>query len=787
MSHRSIFILSLMALLCCLTDGALGQVKFTLSGTIRDAQNGESLIGVTVYAKGAAGTVGVTTNAYGFYSLSLPPGPVTVTISYVGYSPQIMSLTVSASQKLDVQLRDESKELQEVVVSQTRAQDNVQQVGMSVNRLDIKTIKSIPALLGEVDVVRSLMSLPGVASVGEGGVGFNVRGGAADQNLIIQDEANVYNASHLFGFYSVFNPDAVKDVKLFKGGIPAQYGGRLSSVLDVRLKEGNAKKFSVNGGIGLVSSRLTLEGPIVKDKSSFIISGRRSYADLFLKASPTLRENSLYFYDLTAKWNYTINQNNTLYASGYFGKDNFGFGSVFGLNWGNATGTLRWNHVYTPKLFANYTFAYSKYTYNLNFSNGGEFNWAYDIKNYNLKADHTYYLNAKNTISFGAAATSYQFSPGEVSGSGSSPLGSGNSLADQNAIEYAAYLDNEQTISPKLTAQYGFRLSAWNFLGPYTTYQYTGTNGQRKQPMNEQSYGDDQTISTYANLEPRLSLRYQLNANSSIKASYNRTAQYVHLISNTTAGSPLDIWWPTTNNTKPELADQVALGYFKNFGDNRYEASVEGYYKTLTNQVDYIDGANTRLNKHLEGDLLYGQGRAYGMEVYVKKNAGRINGWLSYTLSRTERQIDGINNNEWYRAKYDRTHNLSIVGIYEASKKWTLSANFTYQTGVATTFPSSKYYVQDIAVPQRSDNARNNYRVPAYHRLDLSATLHPNPRADGRPRRGDWTFSLYNAYNRRNAFSVYFQQDEDNPSQTNATRLSIFGSVIPSATYNFHF
>ena len=774
--------------LCFGTVGAFAQsARATLSGTIRDAQNGESLIGVTVYARNPATSAGITTNAYGFYSLSLPPGSFTLTVSYIGFTTQTIPITVSTNQKLDIQLHDEAKALQEVTVSESRPQDNVQQVGMSVNTLSIKTIKSMPALLGEVDVVRSLLSLPGVTSVGEGGVGFNVRGGATDQNLIIQDEASVYNASHLFGFFSVFNPDAVKDVKLYKGGIPAQYGGRLSSVLDVRLKEGNAKKLTINGGIGLVSSRLTIEAPIIKDKSSFIISARRSYADLFLKVSPTLKDNSLYFYDLTAKWNYTINQNNTVYASGYFGKDNFGFGSVFGLNWGNATGTLRWNHVYNSKLFANYTFAYSKYTYDLKFSNGGEFKWDYNIQNYHLKADHTYYLNDKNTITFGASGTRYRFQPGTVSGSGSSPLGSGSSLADQNAVETALYADDEQILSRKLTVQYGLRLSNWQFLGPYTTYQYSGTNGQRKQPVEETTYGDNKPISNYTNLEPRLSLRYQLTPTASLKASYNRTAQYVHLISNTTAGSPLDIWWPTTNNTKPEIANQVAVGYFKNFAEGRYEASLETYYKTLTNQVDYIDGADTRLNKYLEGDLLYGQGRAYGMELYVKKNYGRLNGWVSYTLSKTEKQIDGINNNEWYNAKYDRTHNLAIVGIYEASKKWTVSANFTYQTGVATTFPSSKYYVQGIAVPQRSDNARNNYRVPAYHRLDLSATMHRAPHADGRPRRGDWSFSIYNVYSRRNAFSVYFQQDKDNPSVTTATRLSIFGSMIPSATYNFHF
>ena len=765
--------------------------KFTLSGTVKDAANGEVLAGAGLYVKEVP-NAGTSSNVYGFYSLTLPKGNYTLIVSYLGFTLRSVQVELSENRTLDVQLSEEQKQLQEVTITEDRPQDNVEATQMSVNKLDIRTIKAMPALLGEIDVIRSIQLLPGVSTVGEGATGFNVRGGGVDQNLILQDEAPVYNSSHLFGFFSVFNPDAVKDIKLFKGGIPAQYGGRLSSVLDVRLKEGNAKRLSGTGGIGTVSSRFTLEAPIVKDKSSFIISARRTYADLFLKLSPNEAQRSsiLYFYDASAKWNYNLNKNNTIYISGYFGRDVFKFSDQFKLNWGNTTGTIRWNHIFNPRLFANLTLLYSNYDYLLGVPTGTQsFEWKANIQNFSGKADLTYYLNTKNTINFGFGAIHHNFQPGVVKPIDVNTIFAPYELNRQYGIEYGAYLENEQRLTPRFTLQYGLRMSAFDYRGPNTIYDYTGTDGERKTDVNPRSYGNN-SIVTYWNPEPRLAARFGIDNQNSIKLSYNRTVQYIHLISNTTAASPLDIWQPSTNNLKPETADQVAIGYFRNLKDNTFEASVEAYYKTLSNQIDYINGAQVLLNKQLEGDLLYGRGRAYGIEFYLKKNSGKLNGWISYTLARTEKQIDGISNNDWYAAKYDRRHNLSVVAIYDLNKKWSFSAIFSYLTGVATTFPNSRYQYEGLVVPHNSDNTRNNYRVPAYHRLDLSATLHPQHQV-GKVK-GEWVFTIYNLYSRKNPFSVYFRQKSDDKSltpspTTEAVRISIFGSIIPSVTYNFHF
>ena len=770
------------------------QNSFTVNGYVKDAANGEGMIGAVVYVQEKP-AAGVSSNAYGFYSLTLPKGSYTLVFSYVGYTTQTMLVELTANKTADIQFSEEQNQLQEVVVTETNPRSNVQSNQMSVNKLDIRTIKSMPALLGEVDVVRSIQLLPGVSTVGEGASGFNVRGGGVDQNLILQDEAIVYNSSHLLGFFSVFNPDAVKDVKLLKGGIPAQYGGRLSSILDVRLKEGNVKKFAATGGIGTVSSRLTLEAPIIKDKSSFIIAARRTYADLFLKLSSdeALNQNKLYFYDLSAKWNYKINPNNTVFASGYFGKDVFDFSDRFRLNWGSLTGTLRWNHVFTPKLFSNFTATYSNYNYLLGVPSGTQsFEWTSNIQNANAKVDFTYYPNAGHTFNFGASAIRYWLRPGQWKPLTDNSIFTNFALDGQDAVEYGAYMDHEQNFGSRVTLQYGLRLSLFDYRGPHSVYEYTGELEDRKKPVNERIFGK-QSIVAYPNLEPRAALKYGLDNNSSLKLSYNRMAQYIHLISNTTAANPLDIWQPSTTNIKPEIADQVALGYFRNLKDDRFETSVEVYYKNMTNQIDYVNGAQTLLNPDLEGDLLYGNGRAYGVEFFVKKNTGKLTGWVSYTLSRTERQIDGINNNEWYAAKYDRTHNLSVVGIYELNKKWSFSANFSYLTGTTTTFPNSRYSYDGLIVPHNSDNSRNNFRVPAYHRLDLSATLRPK-RNENHRWKGEWVFTVYNAYARRNPFTIYFRQklqgegiNAISTSQTEAVRLSVFGTLIPAVTYNFNF
>ncbi|SHI29938.1 TonB-dependent Receptor Plug Domain [Hymenobacter daecheongensis DSM 21074] len=757
----------------------------TLSGYLRDAANGEALVGASVFVKALA--VGATANEYGFYSLTLPKGTYTITYTYLGYEAQETPLTLTTSLTRSVRLATRGVQTSEVLITGQKPDENVKSTEMSVNRLDLKQVKLMPALLGEVDVIRSIQLLPGISTVGEGAAGFNVRGGGVDQNLILLDEAPIYNASHLFGLFSTFNPDAVKDIKLVKGGIPAQYGGRLSSLLDVRMKEGNTQRLGVSGGVGLIMSRLAVEAPIVKDKGSFIVAGRRSYGDLFLKLIPAQKDNQAYFYDLSMKANYTLGTQDRLYVSGYLGRDVFAFGKDFKNTLGNRTGTVRWNHVLNARLFANVTGVVSKYDYGLGVPEGNQaFDWKSNIVNYNLKADFNYYRTPQSTLNFGAGAIYYTFLPGRVTPGNASSIFRPLALDEQQAVEYDAYLDNEQTFSARLSAQYGLRLSMFDYLGAGTVFDYEGPDGRQKTPVNPRQYGAGKVIKRYPNLEPRASLRYALSETSSLKASYNRMVQYIHLVSNTTASSPLDVWTPSTNNIRPEKADQVAVGYFRNFQDNAYEASVEVFGKRMDNQIDYINGANTLLNKNLEAELLYGRGRAYGAEFYVKKNQGDFTGWISYTLSRSERQINGLNNNDWYVNKYDKTHYLSVVGLYQLNPRWTLSGTFSYSTGIATTFPDSRYSYQGLIIPNVNGDVRNNYRVPAYHRLDLAATREgktdPNRRWHG-----SWTFSVYNAYARRNAYSIYFRQNKDNPLRTEAVRLSVLGSVLPSASYNFNF
>jgi hypothetical protein len=705
----------------------------------------------------------------------------------MGYLSQEITLELTANLNQNISLSDQQVEMQEIVVTASKADEHVKSMEMSTSRLDIKTIKSMPALLGEVDVVRSMQMLPGVSTVGEGAAGYNVRGGGIDQNLILLDEAPVYNSSHLMGFFSVFNPDAVKDVKLLKGDIPAQYGGRLSSLLDVRMKEGNAKDLAVSGGIGAVASRLTVEAPLIKDKSSFIVSGRRSYGDLFLQLSPELKKNQLYFYDLSTKVNYTVNEKNRILLSGYFGRDVFNLGEDASMNWGNATGTLRWNHLFNARLFSNTTLVYSNYDYSLGVPTGSQaFNWKSNIINYSAKADFSYYLNANSTLYFGGSTMLYHFKPGKAGPLGNNSVFNSIELGQKRGLEHALYLDHEHKIDSRLVLQYGMRLSAFNYLGADTVYSYEGENGRRKTPVTPQAYDAMESIRFYPNLEPRFAARYALTESSSLKLSYNRMAQYIHLISNTLAASPIDIWTPSTANIRPSVANQLALGLFKNLKDNQYETSVEAYYKTMTNQIDYINGANLLLNKHIEGELLFGQGRAYGMELYVRKTTGRLNGWVSYTLSRNELKIEGINNNAFYPSKFDRTHNLNAVAIYELSPRWNISGNFVYGTGIATTFPNGRFEQDGIIVPINTDNSRNNYRVPAFHRLDLSATRE-GKKKPGRKFESSWTFALYNVYARKNAYTVYFRQSKEEPQKAEAVRVSLFGTVIPSATYNFKF
>ena len=768
--------------------------KVTLSGYIKDAESGETLIGASAYIPSLSS--GTTSNEYGFFSLTVEPGMYSIEFAYLGFDTKTLELDLNSDLTQDIELGEDIEQLVEIVVTSEAEDKNVTNTEMSVNKLDIRTITKMPALLGEVDVIRSIQLLPGVSTVGEGATGFNVRGGGVDQNLVLLDEAPVYNSSHLFGFFSVFNPDAVKDVKLYKGGIPAKYGGRLSSILDVRMKEGNSKKLAVSGGVGFIFSRLSVEAPIIKDKASFIIAGRRSYIDVLSKPflNDDLSDTALNFYDLTLKTNYKVNDKNRIFLSGYLGRDNFRFSEAAGFDWGNRTATLRWNHLFSDKLFANFTTYYSNYDYQIMFGADDldSFDWDAKIVNYSVKGDISYFLNPDNLITFGGQGIIYEFSPGNAVG-----VSQGErtefSVPQKYAMESGIFIQNEQTVNSKLSLQYGLRLSHFNYMGDGFAYTFEETLPGERQILTGVSEKFDrwESIQTYINLEPRASVKYQVSPKSSVKLSYNRMAQYLHLISNSTAASPLDVWLPSTNNLQPQIADQFAIGYFENFSNNKYAASTEVYYKNFQNQVDYIDGADLFVNELIEAELLTGKGRAYGLEVQLEKKKGKFTGWISYTLAKTERQVDGINNDEWYDSRFDQRHNLSTTLFYELNNRWTLSGNFVLNSGTPATFPTGRIEQQGYVIPEVSNDVRNNVRIPAYHRLDISATFR-GKKYDKKRWKSEWVFSAYNVYNKRNPFSIFFEQEQarvlnNDPIRTQAIRLSVIGSIIPSVAYNFKF
>lgn len=787
--------LLLLGFLFSLKSQAQTPATYSLSGYIKDKSTGEALIGATIFIP--AISKGASTNTYGYYSIQLPAGTYTINASFVGFQQQTKQVNLSKNTKLDIELSESEAMTSEVEVTAERLGEQVKNIEMSVQKLEMKAIQKLPALLGEVDVIRSLQLLPGVSSVGEGASGFNVRGGAVDQNLIILDEAPVFNSSHVGGLFSVFNPDAVKDVKLYKGGIPAQYGGRLSSVLDVRLKEGNNKRYQVDGGIGAIFSRFSVEGPIAKDKASFIVAGRRSYGDLFLQLSPEpdLRNTQLYFYDLTAKANWTVNERSRVFVSGYFGQDVFGVPG-FAINWGNTTGTVRWNYLFTDKLFMNLTGYVSNYNYGLGATTENQtFDWRSNITNYSIKPEFTYYADNNNTLTFGFQSIYYNTMPGAIKGS--TPTANFEfSLARKYGSENAVYIGNEQTVSERISMQYGLRYSWFYYLGPGESIRLgePATPGTRAPVIPPPTVlGNNEIGATYGNFEPRFSIKYELNDNASVKASYNRMAQYIQLISNTTAVTPVDVYTIATKNIPPQVADQVAFGYFQNLGPKAdYEFSVETYYKSFLNQTDYVPGADLLINPNLEAELLYGIGRAYGLELYFKKNTGAFTGWISYTLGRSERNVNGLNNNEWYPSRFDRTHLLAVVGMYTLNEKWSFSTNVSWFTGIPLTFPNSRIEYQGLILPLIDDNRLNNYRVPDYFRIDLSATYQISKRQEGG---GKWwknyesnvVFSAYNVTGRRNPFGIFFRQDPQNLTRTQAIQFSVFGTVIPAVTYNFSF
>ncbi|MFN7118290.1 MAG: TonB-dependent receptor [Saprospiraceae bacterium] len=782
MNHFEKNLLAVLFLMTALSGFA--QEKVTLSGHIRDASNGEQLIGANVFLKDQG--TGASTNVYGFYSLSVAPGTYEVLVSYLGFQNKTLQVELTANKTLDIELDPEGVVINEVVVTAKQADRNVQDIEMSVERLNAAQIRQIPQVLGEADLIRSIQLLPGVSTVGEGATGFNVRGGNVDQNLILLDEATVYNSSHLFGLFSVFNVDAIKDAKLYKGGIPARYGGRLSSVLDVRQRDGNKKNLAASGGIGLIASRLTVEGPIQKDESSFMIAGRRSYGDLFLKLTPDLNDNVVYFYDLNAKVNFKLGEKDHLYLSGYFGKDVFNFGDDFASDWGNTTASLRWNHLFSSKLFANFTAIYSDYGYSFGVPDGTQaFDWDSRIFNHVLKGDLSYFFSPTSKLEFGAEGNYYRFHPGNARGVGSESIFNEINIQHQYALEAAAYISYEHEPIKNLTLQYGLRYSLFQRLGKENIYLYeNGVPTDKNAIIDTVAYGSWEPIKTFSAPEPRFSANYVLNNENSIKFSYNRMQQYIHLVSNTTSATPVDIWTPSGKYVKPATVDQVALGYFRNFKNNMYEASVEGFYKNFKNLLDFKDGAELLLNETLETELLTGNGRAYGLELSVRKNEGVLTGWISYTLSRSERKVPGINEDEYYPSNYDKTHNLSITGAYKLNEKWNFSANFAYATGRPITYPESRYEYDGIIIPHYGN--RNGARVPDYHRLDIGAQYIPNPDSQKRWK-SSWDFGIYNVYGRRNAYSIFFRQNEDNPLQTEAVRLSIFGSLLPYVTYNFSF
>lgn len=765
-----------VTLMVLLFGGVVTAQNFTLSGRVKDASNGEDLIGAAVVVEGGKGT-GVVTNTYGYYSLTLPKGSYQISIQYIGYQTLVKSVELNKDMVINVELQEESESLAEVVVSAEAANANVTKTEMSVAKLSPKEVEAVPVLFGEKDIIKMVQLLPGVKTSGEGGSGFSVRGGGLDQNLILLDEAPVYNASHLLGFFSVFNSDAIKDVTLYKGGMPAEYGGRASSVMDVIMKDGNSKKFGAAGGIGLISSKLTLEAPIVKDKGSFIVSGRRTYADVFLGLSSQeeLKNTTLYFYDLNLKANYQITEKDRLFVSGYFGRDNFGFDNEFGFNWGNATGTFRWNHVFNEKLFGNTSLIYSDYDYEFSIGAGDErFGLSSGINDWNLKQDFSYFLNSNNTMKFGANVIRHEFVPGQIS-SGDESAFTADDIERQYALEGAAYIQNEQKVGQRWSFIYGLRYSIFDYTGPGTAYEI-----EDGEVVSSETYDDWETIQLYHGLEPRASAKFLLDEMSSLKVAYNRNYQYMHLLSNSTSGSPTDRWVPSSNNVKPQIADQIALGYFRNLADNMYEFSAEVYYKDMQNLIDYKQGADLIFNGSIETELVYGDGKAYGLELLLKKTQGKFTGWFSYTLSRSLRQFDDIDNGKIFPSRQDRIHDLSITAIYAFHPKWTASANFVYYTGDAVTFPSGRYEVDGRQVPYYTE--RNGYRFPDYHRLDLGLTWMVKKT---KKFESSWNFSVYNVYGRENPYIIDFEENQET-GKVEAVQFSLF-KAIPSISYNFRF
>ncbi|WP_075343904.1 TonB-dependent receptor [Tenacibaculum agarivorans] len=774
------------------------QEKYTLSGYVKDKTSGENLWGVNIILNSSKGT---TTNDYGFYSITLKEGTYTLLITYVGFTTIKKTIILDKDKKINFELEEDSTKLEEVVVNSSESTKNIKSTEMSVATLKTATIKKLPTGLGEVDVLKSIQLLPGVSNVTESSTGFNVRGGTADQNLILLDEATIYNASHLLGLFSVFNADVIKDVKLYKGAIPSLFGGRLSSVLDIKQREGNLKGFGAELGIGVISSRGLIQGPISKGekdegKGSYILAGRTSYLHLFAPLSEELKDTDISFYDLNMKVNYNLNSKNRLFLSSYLGRDNFGIKNVVGNSYGNTSATLRWTSEINEKLFLQTSAIYSKYDYEIDIlTSGSEYRWTSDIINYNFKPRLNWYMSLGNVIKTGIDATYYKFNPGEIKPLNNSSISS-QKFQDKFALELAPYIDIKNRLSDNLSLQYGLRWSNFKRIGKESITLYeTGSPlsyntsldlFDENNVVGTTNYASGDLIKSFSNFEPRIAFRYLWNDNNSIKASYNKNYQYLHLISNAASATPLDIWAPSGTYLKPQSSDQYAIGYFKSVQNNAYDFSIETYYKDLKDVTDFVDGADLIFEDNIETQVVQGNGRAYGLEFLLNKNKGRLTGWLGYTLARTERKILGINNNKYYPSNSDQLHELSLVGMYKLNQRWEFGANFVFGSGKPITYPTGKFMQNGLVVADY-DN-RNGNRLPAFHKLDISATLNPK-----KGKRGKWIFSIANLYNRENAATIYFREkietvnDIDvSTGQSEASKFSFLG-IVPSITYEYKF
>lgn len=767
---------------------ALSQDKVTLNGYIREESNGEELLGVTIYVPSLkAGTI---TNDYGFYALTVPPGSYEIQFTYIGYKQVTKTVALTANTVLNIEMQTDAQLIEEIVIEEKPLDENVTAIQMSKNTLNMNQVRKLPALFGEIDIIKNIQMLPGVITAGEGSSSFFVRGGSADQNLILIDEAPVYDPSHLFGLFSVFNADVIKDSELYKGGIPSRFGGRLSSILEVRTKDGNNREFDVTGGIGTLASRIAVEGPIVKQKSSFIVSARRSYVDVFLKAAN--EDNLVHFYDVNAKINWKANNNNRFFAAFYTGRDVFNFDDNFGFAWGNKTATFRWNHLFNERMFSNTSLIASNFDYKLELQDAVQgFRWVSNLQEFSFKNDLSYSLNTRSELSFGYHLTGRRFSPGEISPNSTASIFQTVKLEHMYALDHGIYVSNLHTLSDRITLDYGARLSIFQNIGPGNVYLYEDPKDNIDIVRTDTlTYDNWESIRTYVNLEPRFALRYLLKEGQSLKLSYNRMVQNTHLISAGTAPVPFNTWNPSNYYLKPQVADQVAAGYFRNFRNNEYEFSTEVYYKEMSNVTDFADNAQLFFNENLSTEYRQGDAWAYGLELLLSKNQGNLTGMASYTWSKTMREVEGVNLGKEFPANHDRRNVVNLQAAYDYNDKWVFGATFTYSTGRPLTLPAGKYeygnYNPDVLTE------RNGYRLPAFHRLDLSATLNPRKNAN-RKWKGQWVFSVYNAYNRQNPFTIYTRskQDEDgnilgDGSEKEARLIYLF-PILPSVTYNFKF